>query len=236
MSLTYATWVTTIANLAVMDPTDTDFVQILPSVIDYAEGRLYRELDLLNTVTRDTGLLSTTTRTFNLPSNIGRFVVPNGINVITPSSTAVPDNGTRNPLVPVSRDYLDLVWPSSTGTGLPTCFAMITDQMVIVGPMSDATYTAEVIGTIRPTPLSASNTTTYLTLYLPDLFVAASMIFVSGWQKNFGQQADNPQMAMSWEGQYDKLIGSANVEEQRKRFASGGWASLSPTPIATANR
>jgi hypothetical protein len=236
MSLTYAQWVAELANLCVIDATDADFVSNLPSCIDYSEQRLYRELDLLSTVTRDTGLLTVGTRTFTLPQNNGRFVVVNGINAITPAATTNPDLGTRNQLVPVSRDFLDVAWPSTSGAGVPSQFAMITDQIVIVGPSPDAAYTAEVIGTIRPTPLSASNPTTYLTLYLPDLFVAASMIFMSGYMRNWGAQADDPRMAVSWEAQYEKLFSSANVEEQRKRFASGAWGSLSPNPIATSNR
>jgi hypothetical protein len=115
-------------------------------------------------------------------------------------------------------------------------YAMITDQTVIVGPWPDANYMVEVIGTVRPTPLSASNTTTYLTLYLPDLFVAASMIFAAGYQQNFGSQADNPQQAQSWSAQYDKLFPSANIEEMRKKYASQAWGSLQPTPIATPTR
>jgi hypothetical protein len=236
MSLTYSTYVATLANLAVVDAANDDFVQVLPSVIDYAEQRIYRELDILNTVVRSTGVLSVGSRTFNLPTSLGRYVVTNGINIITPASTVTPDEGTRNPAVPASRDMLDSIWPSTTGAGVPAYYAMITDQQVIFGPAPDASYTAEVIGTIRPTPLSSSNETTYLTLYLPDLFVAASMIFISGWQKNFGAQADNPQMASSWQAQYEKLFPSANVEEQRKRFASGAWGSLQPTTIATPSR
>jgi hypothetical protein len=131
---------------------------------------------------------------------------------------------------------MDKVFPSTAGSGVPTHYAMITDQTVIFGPAPDAAYTAEIIGTIRPTPLSSDNTTTYLTLYLPDVFFAAGMIFGSGWQKNYGAQADDPKMAVSWESQYQALLMSANIEEQRKRYASGAWGSLSPTPIATPGR
>lgn len=236
MSLTYTQWVSEISNLTAIDPADADFVANLPSCIDYSEQRLYRELDLLNTVTRQTGTLTVGTRTFNLPTSSGRFVVTNGFNVITPSSQTVPDSGTRVPLVPTTRDYLDMAWPSLTGASVPSLYAMITDQQIIVGPAPDATYTIECIGTIRPTPLSDTNTTTYLTLYLPDLFTAASMIQMSAYMRNFGSQADNPQMAQSWEGQYEKLFASANVEEQRKRYASGAWGSLQPTSIATPTR
>lgn len=236
MSLTYTTWVATVANLTITDSNDPNFVQILPECIDYAEQRMYRELDLLSTVTRQTGTLTPNIRTFNLPTTSGRFVVTNGFNVITPSAATNPDAGTRNQMVPTSRDVLDVLWPSSTGAALPVLYAMITDQQIIVGPAPDAAYTVECIGTVRPTPLSVANPTTYLTLYLPDLFTAASMIFMSGYAKNFGSQADDPKMAVSWESQYQALFASANVEQQRSRYASGAWGSLSPTPIATPSR
>jgi len=234
--MTYAQWVAELANLCVIDATDANFVANLPSTIDDAEQRIYRDLDLLNTVVRDAGTLSTGTRSFTLPSNLGRFVVTNGFNVITPVATTIPDSGTRNQLTPCSRDVLDMLWPSTTGAAVPSLYAMITDQEVIVGPFPDAAYTIEVIGTIRPTPLSASNTTTYLTLYLPDVFLACSMIFMSGYMRNFGSQADDPKMAVSWESQYQALFSSANVEENRKRYSAGAWSSLSPTPLATPGR
>lgn len=236
MSLNYADYVTTIANLLVVETADPAFVAILPEIIDSAEQRIYRELDILNTVVRQTGTVTANNRTFNLPTSSGRFVVTNGINIITPAAQTNPDQGTRNQVVPISRDYVDNVWPGTTGAGVPEVYAMITDQQVIFGPAPDQTYTAEVIGTIRPTPLSAANTTTYLTLYLPDLFIAASMIFGAAWQKNFGAQADDPKMSSSWQGEYDRLFKTANVEEQRKRYASGAWGSLQPTPIATPTR
>lgn len=233
MALTYATYVTALSELLTIDPVDPNFLNILPDIIDYAEQRLYRELDILNTVVTDSSAaLTSGNRNFTLPQSNGRFVVTNGFNVYTPAGST----NSRVQLIPVSRDVLDAIYPSADGADVPSMIAMITDQTVIVGPWPDANYTVEVIGTIRPTPLSATNTTTYLTLYLPDLMVAASMIFASGYQQNFGAQSDNPQMASSWEGQYEKLIPSAGVEEQRKRYASGAWGSLSPTPIATPTR
>jgi len=234
--MNYTEYVAALSNLLVVQSTDADFQGILPRIIDYAEQRMYRELDLLNTVTRSTATLSTGQRSFTLPTANGRFVVTNGINVITPSSVTVPEQGTRNPLTPVSMDVVDRLWPSMNGSTVPTMYAMLTDQTVVLGPGPDAAYTVEIKGTIRPAPLTADNPTTYLTLYLPDAFLACSMIEGAAWQKNFGAQADDPKMAMSWETQYQALFASANVEEQRKRYSAGGWASLSPTPIATPTR
>lgn len=236
VGLTYATYVAALANMTVYDAADANFTAIIPSCINYAEQRIYRELDILNTVVAQTGTLTTGTRNFTLPTGTGRFVVTNAINVITPSTETSPDGGTRNAVIPVSIDFVNAVWPSTGSAGLPQCYAMLTDQTVVFGPFPDAAYTVEVLGTIRPTPLSESNTTTYLSLYLPDLFLSASMVFMSGYQQNFGSQADNPQMSASWEAQYKLEFASANTEEQRKRYASGAWGSLQPTSIATPGR
>jgi hypothetical protein len=229
MSLTYNTYVAQVANIMAVDSTTTQFQTMLPGMIDYAEQRIYRELDLLNTVVRNSTLaLTASNRNFTLPTTTnGNFITLQGINLITPAETGDPDEGTRNALQPTTRDYLDTVWNSSTGATLPKLFAMIDQFNIIVGPWPDATYQVEVIGTIRPTPLSTTNTSTFLTQYLPDLFLAASMIFATGYQRDFGSQSDNPAQAVSWESQYEKLFASANGEEMRKKFAGPGWTSLS---------
>ena len=228
MSLNYTTYVAQIANLMALDSTTADFQTQLPGMIDYAEQRIYRELDLLSTVVRDnTGVLVSGNRNFTLPTTSnGPFVTVQGINVITPVST-MADNGTRNALQAVSRDYLDLVWNSVTGSALPQYFAMIDQNDILLGPWPDSTYGVEVIGTIRPNPLSSTNTTTFLTNYLPDLFVMASMVYGSAYMKNFGAQADQPQMSSSYEMQTQTLMASAMKEELRKKFSSYSFTSLS---------
>jgi hypothetical protein len=64
----------------------------------------------------------------------------------------------------------------------------------------------------------------------------ASMIYVSAYQRNFGRANDDPQMAVSYESQYQALLKSAIVEEARKQFQSSGWASESPATVATPSR
>ena len=64
----------------------------------------------------------------------------------------------------------------------------------------------------------------------------ASMIFISAYQRDFGRQSDDPQMAMSYEAQYNALLKGATVEEFRKKFESVGWTSMSPSPVAAPTR
>ena len=235
MALTYSTYVSTIANLMTTSTSQTEFVQILPSIIDYAEQRIYRELDLLSTTVRDTtGTLTVNNRNFTLPTPAaGRFVVLDAINIMSLANVRVAQ------LQPVSLEFLDAAYPAETSTAasvVPEYFAMVTDQTIVVGPSPGTAWPVEVVGEIRPAPLTASNTTTYLTNYLPDLFVAASMVFASGYQKNFGSQSDDPKMSASWETQYQTLFASANLEEARKRWASVSWTSKQPSPVAQPQR
>lgn len=246
MSLDYTTYVAQLSTLTNIPSTDADFQTILPGCIDYAEGRCYRDLDIFVANVRDNSASTTASvRNFNLPTSVGTFIIVDGINVITPASTA-PDSGTRIPLQPVSRDFLDMAWPSLTGATVPQYFAYITNNtylsggaaqsQVILGPWPDSTYRIEVIGKITPTPLSATNTTTYLTDFLPDLLIAASMIYLSGYMRNFGAQADDKSMAQSWEQQYSQLLQSAATYEARKRWSGASWSSKQPEPAAIPQR
>jgi hypothetical protein len=111
---------------------------------------------------------------------------------------------------------------------------MVTDQTIMVGPYPDKAYNLELIGTVRPTPISATNPTNWISLYLPDLLLAASMIQMSGMKMNFGAQADDPKLAMSWEQQYTTLRDSAGVEDAMRKYASTGWNSQLPTAYNSA--
>lgn len=246
MSLTYTTYVAQLSAITNIPSTDTDFQTVLPGCIDYAEGRCYRDLDILVANVRDSSSSTTASvRNFNLPTSVGAFIVVDGINIITPASTA-PDSGTRVPLQPVSRDFLDMAWPSSTGATVPQYFAYITNNtylsggsaqsQVIFGPWPDGAYRVEVIGKITPTPLSATNATTYLTDFLPELFMAASMVYMSGFMRNYGSQADDPKMSSSWEQQYQSLLTSAATYEARKRWSGASWSSKQPEAAAVPQR
>lgn len=236
---TYTSWVEAMANFLVIPnyASDTNFQNALPSFIDDAEQRLYRELDLLNTVFRDSSAtFSTNTRTLSLPSATATFVVIQDINAITPAGTSNPDSGTRNPIVPGSRPQLDFTYPSSAGSTVPQYFAMVTQNQIVVGPWPDQAYQVEVVGTFRPIPLSAANPTTLLTLYFPDLWFSATQVIGAAYLKNWGTAADDPRMALTWESHVGTLLTSAKMEEDRKRFAAAGWSSQSANPQATPPR
>lgn len=221
MSLNYTSYIASVANLAVVPTTDANFVQIIPSMIDYAEGRIYRDLNLISTVISDSSAtLTANSKNFTLPTSVGVFNTVTQVNVITPVGATI-SNGTKVSLIRSSLKALNFLYPlgtAPTSPSIPTMYAMFNDTSIAVGAAPGDNYRVEIVGTVRPAALSGSNPTTYLVTYLPDLFVAASMIFVAGFQKNFSSTADDPQSAMSWEKQYKFLLGSAATEEARRRF------------------
>jgi hypothetical protein len=227
MAYDYSGFVNALASNIVIATTNADFLVQLPNFINHAELRIYRDLDLLATVFRDpNGVVAVGQRSVALPSTFGRFVVVEGVNLFI--------NGLRsNALIPVSRDFMDTLYPSEAAlstTGIPTLFARDTDTSILVAPTagSAANVTAvEIVGTVRPASLSATNTTTFISQFLPDLFMAAAMVQASGWMKNYGAQADDPRQAMSWDTIYGELLPAAKTEENRKRFESGSWTAKS---------
>lgn len=235
--LTYTTYVTQLAELAVVPATDPDFQTILPSAISYAELRMYRDLDFLSTVTSIVvaGAASNPVLTFNQ----GDLVTVQNVNAILPAGQTDPNlaGNTRSPLLPVTKEYLQYAWNGVTNSAVPQYFAMVDDHTLQVGPWPDTAYNFEVVGTYRPDTLSATNPTTFISQYLPDLFLMASMVYVSGYQRNFTSNvANDPQMPVNYEMQYQTLLKSAMVEEARKKFQSSAWMSMSPTPIASPVR
>jgi hypothetical protein len=221
--------------MAVIDPSNPPFLEALPSAIDYAELRMQRDLDLLATVNSNTSFaLSANTRSVTFTE--GTFVTIQNVNVITPAGTSDPNSGTRNPCLSVSKEFLDYTWPSVSGATVPVWFAMLNANTLYFGPWPDQNYHIELVGTVRFTPLSASNQTNYLGTYFPDLYVQCAMIYVSEYQRQFGATANDPQMPGTYEAQYKLLLSSAQVEEARRKFSSVAWTSQSPSPVATPSR
>jgi hypothetical protein len=233
MSLNYTTYVSQIANIMAIGSTDANFTTMLPEMIDYAEQRIYRDIDLLYTQTTDaTKQVSSGVQEFTLSTAVGTFITVDQLNIITPAAT-LSSVGSRVTLTPVSPEFMNAAFPTANSslTGTPEYYAMRSNTVVLLGPVPDGAYYAETIGIQRPASLSSANSSTILTQYIPDVFVAASMVFAAGFMRDFGAQADNPQMGASWESQYKLLLQSASVEQFRAKHESQGWSSQQPSPL-----
>jgi len=222
-----ASYVTQIAEMAVVPATDANYVRTPSGMITYAENRIYRDLDFLVTVN---------TGTYSVTGGNRQVAIPTA-DFVTIQQVNLQASGVTSPLLPVTKEYLDVVYPNPTPASAPQYFAMLTQNTILLGPWPDTVYSVQVVGTIRPASMSSTNQTTFISLYLPDLLIMASMVYISAYQRNFsGMAANDPQMPVSYESQYQTLLKGAMVEEARKKFQSTGWTSMSPAPVASPSR
>jgi hypothetical protein len=257
---TGANYITQIATMAVVDTTDPNFLNILPAMITYAENRIYRELDFLfSSISTTAYTLTTGNRQLSVPA--GTFVVPEQINVLLPLGVTDPNAATRYPLLATTKEFLDAAYGDYTNLAMPKYFCPFDDYLFYVGPFPDQNYTVEIVGTYRPQSFGPSNTdttfltnyqtytgtaypnyantttTTFISLYLPELFIMASMIYISAYQRNFSSAMGNdPQMPITYETQYQALLKSALEEENRKKFEAAAWSSQGASKFATPTR
>lgn len=243
MALNYTTLVSEIATITAISSTvlvngDSNFSGIMGGLINYMEGRLYRDLDLISaSVSNSTVACSSGVRVVSLSTALGNPLQIDSLNLLTPAG-ATSSYGTRVSLIPTSRAVIDAVYPTAVSSycGQPQYFARLSDTEILLGPAPDDVYRIEMQATIRPDPLSASNSSTWLTQNVPELCIAAGMVFAAGYMRDFGSQSDNPQIAQSWNSQYDALLKTATQDSQRQKFEGSAWTAQAPSPLATPPR
>jgi hypothetical protein len=220
MSYTYTTFLEALNSYTNVAATGADanaaFVAAVPTIIETAELRIYTDLQLLGTVVTDaSGLTTPNTRSFTLQTpagGSGKWAVVQSINIV--------NGGVRTPVIKCSREVIDFMHPDDIALpgSIPNIWAPVTDMTVLLAPSPASALNVEIIGNIHPLPLSEDNPTTYLSTQLPSLFFTAAMIGASGWMRNFGAQADDPKLAISWSGEYDKMLPAFQGEEQKRKF------------------
>ena len=216
--------------------TDPNFETALPNSIDYAELSIYRDLDLLAMKgVRAAGNLTPGVNSASLPTSI--IAVESAFAVI---------QGVPQPLTPASQDFILAAYAGSangtpqyyaiTGLSVTTSGGVAPGLQILIGPPTNVDCILAVYCSQRALPLSATNTTTFISQNMPDLFWAAAMIFWSGYLKNFGAvgYVDDPQMSVTWSKEYARLLKSADVEQARLKFQAPGWQAQPPTPLAQA--
>lgn len=221
---------------------DVNFQSAVAQIINYAELRMQRDLDLLASTQVSSGVYTFTAGNPLLQVSVNDFVTVQTM-VLT---------GTGIPLLPSTKEYIQTFFPDGTSQGTPRYFAPLggdtatggnTYNNFIIGPWPAQAYGVTLTGTARLPSLAQYNTTsaansatTYLSTNYPDLFVAAAMVMTAGYQRDFGRSSDDPQMAVSWEGTYQTLLTPAKMEEERKRFRGSAWTAEQPSLIASADR
>lgn len=254
IGLPWNAWVTQVATMAVVKTqnvggivsgVDAQFNAMLPQAINYAELRIQRDCQILPLQTSNNYALTSGNNVFSIPTADFVSVQTLWVNV----------NGDLQPLTPVSKEWLQNVYPGMGIQGPPEYFATVggdqataglTSSNIMLGPTPDSAYPVTIFGMIRmpslfnysTDPSTAGSSLTWISQWLPDVLVAASLIMITGYQRDFGAmgQVDEAGMGLSWESVYQGLLKGAQVEQGMARFESSAWSSMATPVAATPTR
>ena len=226
---------------------DAPLQTALPQALNYAELRIQRDVDFLQARSSNNYALTAGNNLFAIPIN--DFLILETLEILQESGSTVVNSC---PLTPVSREFIQNCYGGQSQAGTPKWFAMYgdtfgdganTDINVLLGPPPNYAFPVRVTGVIRLPSLAqyatagpADTSYTYISEFLPDMLMMASMIYVSAFQRQFSSTSDQPEMAQSYEKQYQALRLGAISEENRKKFQGSGWSSYSTPTSATAAR
>jgi hypothetical protein len=221
--MTYAQLVTRLEVLcATTVAEDASFAAILPAAIESGELRCLRDCDF-----------PSARRVSNVTVGPGQEEVPLPADQVVTRGVWLRDpSDTRVALERRDVSYLREYAPDMRVRGRPKYYAQQASGTLLLAPVPSALATVDVEVTYRPPGLVAETGGTWLSQRYPDLLLYAVMIFMAGYQKNFGAQADDPQMPGSWARMYTDAVAVA-----RNEAATGkGWGPFdrSPTPAPSA--
>jgi hypothetical protein len=240
---------------------DNNFQRIVPAMFHYADGRIYRDLAFLATDITTPVTLTAQERDVTLPANI---LTIRSVGICSPAGTPTR-NSRRSYPERISPEALEIFWPQpSFRPGMPKKYAIVANRIapstlpnpgppttqplqpiyqpeqflyvLRLMPSPDRAYVAEVYGGIEPELLSVTNPETFLTRYYAELFIACCMVFLTGYQRDYGAQSDDPSRAVSWEGQYQAIKNGVAQEAGRLRGEGAGFTALPPAQQAQQPR
>lgn len=206
------------AHAAELMSEDAEFAIAMPGMIQAGELRCLRDCDFPSARKTQSLAIGAGVVAIAPPPDL---VVPRAAWLVTGAGETVRSEVQRR-----DASFLREYWPDTSVTGVPKYFATTDETSILICPPPAVPTRLDMEYTFRPAGLSPSNPETWLSLRYPDLLFFAVMVLVTGYQKNFGQQAEDPRMSASWAGLYDQALAVA-----RNEAATGkGWGASDPTP------
>lgn len=204
MSITYTYATLTAAIKSYAEDTDANFVANTDDFIAKAETRILRDLDLELFEAWSLVTVSGSNRNVVKPTNT---IEVNDLWIRSPSTLQWVELPRR------SFEYCLLYAPVEATTGVPEFYSEFDEDDIYVVPTPDQSYSggnARVRATIRPTGLSGTNTTSWLSDNVADLLFHACMIEAQNYLKNTKKVEEAASM-------YQSLIGQIALEIEQIR-------------------
>ena len=201
---------TTYAELKqqILDYTETDTNvltdTIINDIIEHAESKIFREIDL--DVFRKY-------KTASLTISDPFVAMPGATPQLFSAIRYVQIFGTDNVRITLEKkdsSFINEFVPNRTTTGTPKYYANWDNDTILLAPAPDATYTVELAYNAQPTGLSSSNTTTWVSNNAPEMLLYACLVEAFKFLKN-------PQMVQMYEAYYKQALQPFVGEQMGRR-------------------
>lgn len=177
-----------------------DLTSVIPTFVELAEARLNRDLRVRQMVKRSQA--SVDTQYTLLPSD---FLEAQNFEIVSVSPTYS--------LEPVTLQTVDRVRSARAAPGRPKVYA-VYGTTIEVAPAPDAAYTAELIYYGKIPSLSEINTSNWLLLQAPDVYLYGALLHSAPYLR------DDERITL-WAGLYNESVAALKLNNERSTFAPG---------------
>lgn len=192
--------------LQIQQVTEDDGIELaayIPTAVNLAEQRLFKELDLPDLEAPVTGTLTANNSSLTKPAN---YRINNYFQITV--------GGRKTLLKKRTDDFIQDYWPDETVTGIPKYYSDSSSTTFMLAPTPDLGYTYKLKCTVEPTQLAPLNQTNYFVTNCSDILYQAAMKEMAKFQKAW-------QQVPAWEQEYTNLRDMWNIEMMRKRRDNG---------------
>jgi len=180
---------------------------ILNGFINDAEFRILREVDSDNNRRYATANLIASTRFIDVPTDL-----------LIVRSAQIVDSDLADGSTDQNRDFLQFrdtsfmseFNPTAT-TGVPKYYSNWDETRIVVAPTPNATYTIQLNYILKPTGLSSTNTTTYLSTEFPNGLLYACLVEAYGFLKG------PVDMLQLYDKKYVEAVKGFSIEQMGRR-------------------
>ena len=180
---------------------------ILNGFINDAEYRILREVDSDNNRRYATANLIASTRFIDVPTDL-----------LIVRSAQIVDSDLADGSTDQNRDFLQFrdtsfmseFNPTAT-TGVPKYYSNWDETRIVVAPTPDQTYTIQLNYILKPTGLSSTNTTTYLSTEFPNGLLYACLVEAYGFLKG------PVDMLQLYDKKYTEAVKGFSIEQMGRR-------------------
>jgi len=180
---------------------------ILNGFINDAEFRILREVDSDNNRRYVSANLIASTRFIDTPTDL---LIIRSAQIVDSELAAGDTNQNRDFLQFRDTSFMSEFNPTAT-TGVPKYYSNWDETRIVVAPTPDQTYTIQLNYILKPTGLSSTNTTTYLSTEFPNGLLYACLVEAYGFLKG------PVDMLQLYDKKYVEAVKGFSIEQMGRR-------------------